>query len=832
MDRSSLRIAFRTLGRHKGFTVVAVLSIAVAIALNTVMYSLMDAMLDPQVSARNPESIYGITYYGVRERPVPPEDIAKAVGARFPGFEGLTGARRFVSSFRTEPLAENGNRYMRVAATVVRPNYFDFLGTQPMEGRTFVERDENTPVAVISDRLARKLFPDESPIGRAFTLDGEGLTVIGVVRRNGTFGPLMSDLWRLREARAAPVGVTLMRFREAIDQFTIGDQLKDVAAQLALSVGATPGATSFRGRQFVTRNMVLNSFHYALIGAVIAVLLVACANLANLQLARGLARTRELALRSAVGASRRQLIEHLVLESALLAVTGLALGIALTTWGVHLVRTSIPPAIEDYIIEPQTSWKMFVVAASAALLCVFLVGLIPALHISRVDPDTLLKSGSGTGANKAHRRRYGMMVVAQIGFALPILIGAIVVFNGSWRMHSRNWLVRELYGYDPTPLIVANVPIVAQAGNDVVVRMADVAAELTARAKAIPGVIDASVVFRREPGGRAVTVDDDNGYLREEMAHLWSYAVVSPSYFRTMGRAMERGRDFNEGEFDGTAVIMDAPTARFLWQSKPPLGRAIKFGDAKSELPFQRVVGIVGDLRDTFAIRRYNPNANFRLQQVMRVITPTDSLVLRARLWPARPGNTGVPQRMLPAYLNVSVLARAEGNTELAAIRLNRVLRSWRSGGEQATAVALLDQEGISERRVRQDFVTSLFSTFALLGVALVALGVYGIVSHSVAERKREIAVRISLGAQMRDILRSVLREGNAIVLAGIALGLGFTYFTVGWLQHFFFGEYDGNNSVLFAFIAAGLFGIATLAAFIPALRATRIDPVEALRHE
>ena len=832
MDRSTLRIAARTLRRHKGFTTVAVLSIAVAIALNTVMYSLMDAMLDPQVSARNPETIYGITYYGVRDRPVPAEDIARAIGARFPAFEGLTGLRPYRSSFRAEPLAENGNRYMRVSAMVVRPNYFDFLGTEPLEGRTFVARDENSPVAVISDRLARKLFPDESPVGRAFTLEGEGLTVIGVVRRNATFGPLISDLWRLRESGAAPVPVTLMRFREQIDQYAIGEQLKDVAAQLALSVGAQPGSTSFRGRQFVSRNMVLSSFHYALIGAVVAVLLVACANLANLQLARGLARTRELALRSAVGASRRQLIAHLVLESALLALIGLALGVVLTFWGVHLVRTSIPPAIEDYIIEPQTSWKMFGVAASAAMLCVFLVGLIPALHISRVDPDTLLKSGSGTGANRAHRRRYGVMVVAQIGFALPILIGAIVVFNASWRMHSRSWLIRELYGFDPTPLIIANVPIVAQAGNEVVVRMAELAAELTTRAKSVPGVVDAGVVFRMEPRGKTVTVDDESGHLREEMAHLWSYSLVSPSYFRTMGRAMEQGRDFQDGEFDGSAVIMDAPTARFLWPSQSPLGRAIKFGDAKATMRFHRVVGIVGDMRDTFAIRRNNPNANFRLQQVMRVITPTDSLILRGRLWPARPAGAVTVQRWLPGYLNVSVVARANGNSELAAIRLNRALRSFRSGAEQPTAVALLDQEGISERRIRQDFVTSLFSTFALLGVALVALGVYGIVSHSIAERKRELAVRISLGATARDILHSVLREGNAIVLAGVALGLGLTYFTVGWLSQFFFGEYDGNNSLLFAFIAAGLFAIAALAAFVPALRATRIDPVEALRHE
>lgn len=830
MDRSTLRIATRTLRRHKGFAVVAVLSIAVAIALNTVMYSLMDAMLDPRISARQPDNVYGIAYYGDRFRRLGLDDVDKAVAARFPNFEGVTGSRWYESSWRAEPLLENRSRYMRGRPMVVRPNYFEFLGTQPLEGRTFLSRDEGTQTVVISDRLARKLFPDESPVGRSLSIDGNGFTVIGVVTRNATFGPLSSDAWMLSQG-GQPVKVNLMRLKEKIDPNSIGDQLKDVAAQLAIAAGEEPGSTAFRGDAFVSRHAVLNSFHFALIGAVVAVLIVACANLANLQLARGLSRNRELALRSAVGASRRHLIQHLMLESAILAVIGLVVGLLLTTWGVHIVRTAIPPAIEDYIIEPQTSWKMFAVASLAALVCLFFVGLIPALHISRVDPDTLLKSGSGTGANKAHRRRYGMMVVAQIGFALPILIGAIVVLKAAWTMHSRDWLIREVYGYDPSALVTANVPVIANPGNNVALRMADVAAELTTRAKFIPGVTEAAVYFAREPEGKSVTVDDAGGYLREEMAHLWSYSIVSPSYVRTTGRSIERGRDFGETEFDGTAVIMDARTAKFLWGNENPLGRAIKFGDAKSKAPFHRVVGIIGDLRDTFAIRRRDPNANFRLNQVFRVITPADSLVVRAKLWPARP-TASVAQRMLAGRSSVSLYARAHGNTELAAVRLQRTLRSFRTGGEAPTAVTLLDQAGISERRIRHDFVGSLFSTFAFLGIALVALGVYGIVSHSIAERRRELAVRISLGATMRDILRAVLREGNAIILAGIALGLGFTYFTVGWLGQFFMTEYDGNDSVLFAFIAVGLFALAALAAFIPALRATKIDPVDALRHE
>jgi putative ABC transport system permease protein len=826
IDRSTLRIALRTLARHRGFTAVAIVSLAVAIALNTTMYSALDAMLDPRINARQPDLIYSLRYYGDYRRKLSPDDVEKALRAGMRGYEGVTGFRGYTNFWRQVPIAENGSRYQRVQPFVVRSDFFDFLGSQPREGRTFLARDEGELNAVISDRLAAKLFPDESPVGRSLLLEGIGYTVIGVVERNSTFTPLAGDIWILRSAGTPPVQIGLIRFREKINQYDINDQLKVIAAQLALAVGEKPSQVGFRGLQFVLRHYTIASFHLALVGAVAAVLLVACANLANLQLARGLARSRELALRSAVGASRRQLVGHLLLESALLALGGLALGLVLTLWGVHVMRASVPPVMAGVIIEPQTSWRMFVFAAGAALVCLFLVGLVPALHVSKVDPDTLLKAGSGTGANREHRKRYGVMVVAQIGFALPVLIGAIVVFRAALKIHDHSHFVRNVYGYDPAPIVAANVPIAPSEGSTVV-RIADAAAELKSRAQSVSGVVDAAAYYTRRPVGNMVMVDDANGYLREEMAHQWDYRMVSPSYFRVFGRSMAQGRDFEEGEFDGSGVIMDARSAKFLWKNENPIGRAIKFGNAQSKESWHRVIGIVGDMRDTFAIRRTDPYANYRLNQVYRVITPTDSIALRT----IRPGLATVPLAIAQLRATLTIYARARGNTELAAVRLQRELRSMRSA-DGPSAVPLEDELGISTWRIRQDFVASLFSTFALLGLGLVAIGVYGIVSHSVAERRRELAVRISLGATARNILHSVLREGNVLILAGVAIGLLFTKYTVLWLGSYFGGEHDGYNAPLFALIAAFLFGIAAFAAFVPAWRATRIDPVEALRHE
>jgi len=451
-----------------------------------------------------------------------------------------------------------------------------------------------------------------------------------------------------------------------------------------------------------------------------------------------------------------------------------------------------------------------VFAAVASVVCLFLVGLVPALRISRVDPNELLKSGAGTGANREHRRRYGMMVIAQIGLALPVFIAAIVILKAAVRLSSPD-VITNRYGYDPRPMISARVPYAPSRGK--VVRIGEVAAELVSRAKSVPGVLEATAVSSRDPLKHRVTVDDENGVLREEPAAMWSYRVVSPTYFRAVSQTIGRGRDFIDGESDGKAIIVDAASAKYLWgNNQDPLGRSIKFGPRDANLPWHRVVGVVKDPRDTSIIRRMDYTTGYRLAGVYRVITPEDSVVVTNQ------------------FGSMALRVRVRGNTELAAVRLQRELRTLRSV-EPPGVIPMLDDIGLAQERAQQDFVASLFSSFALLGLGLVAIGVYGIVSHSVAERRRELAVRISLGATSRDILHSVLREGNALILTGVAIGLLMTKYSVWWLDRFM-EENDGYNAILFAGIAAVLFAIAALAAYIPALRATRIDPVEALRHE
>ena len=808
----------RTLGRHRGFTIVAVASLAIAIALNTTMYSVLDAMLAPRVNAREPLRVYSVWFWTSTGRKPPVDVIGNALRDGLTGFGDFTGhsfGGRFW--FLGEPLAENGPNYRRVRPTYVWNNFFEFLGTSPLEGRTFTRADDASGApAVISDRLARHLFPRQSPVGRGLTIDGNGYTVIGVVERSSAFEPLSGDVWLLRAAAAAPIELSLIRMRRDVDAKQVEGELAVIAARLAAFVGDGPRTSRFTGVGLAYSVMSVTGVHYAMIAAVVAVLLVACANLANLQLARGLTRARELAVRAAVGASRRQLIAHLLIESTLLALAGLSLGLLATLWGAHAVRATLPPEVMGMLLEPQTSWRVFLFAAAAAVFCVVVAGLIPALRLSRVDPDTLLKSGSGTGANRAHRRRYGIMVIAQIAFALPVLIGAFVLLKATITMENDRSSVAR-YGYDTSPMLASNIwfRFGPDGNRSERVPIAGVAEELVSRAVGVPDIIDAAVEMSEAPERKRVSVDDENGAVREVPAPIWTYEVVSPSYLRTFGRRVATGRDFFEGENDGRSVIISKPTAEFLWGHRNPIGRAIKLGHLGSRMPWLRVVGVIADPRDTAQIRRSNPNAAYRLDEVIRVITPGDSVGSRTN------------------FGRMTLYARVRGNTSLAAIRLQRGLRSVKFPSLATPAVVPLDEQYRQHYRLAQQrFVTVIFTTFGWIAVALVAIGVYGIVAHSIAERTRELAVRISLGATSRNILHAVLREGNVLILGGVAIGLLLTRDSVWWLVKFMPDEDAGYDAPLMALVASILFAVAVFAALWPALRATRIDPVEALRHE
>src|SRR6185503_12946825 len=531
--------------------------------------------------------------------------------------------------------------------------------------------------------------------------------------------------------------------------------------------------------------------------AVIAVLLVACANVANMQLARGIARSRELALRTALGATRGRIIAHLLIESLMLAGIGLGLGLALTFAGNALLRASIPPSVGEYIVEPRMSWRVLLFAIGATMACILIVGVLPAIKVSHVDPNELLKSGAGTGATRRHRRGYGFLVVAELALTLGLLSGATVMVRGA--IHSASaWL-----GYDPMRL--ATGYFIRRPARKEYILQSEWLSSVAQRMRALPGIVNAAADMSGSYAGGGALLADSSG-VRELIVAGYSYHVVSPSYFRTMGLPIIAGRDFRDGERDQPAIVIDEYTARKLWPNANPVGALMKLGNARSQRPFVRIVGVVGE-NDEHGKPQLVDLSDFgaTIGYVYYLPGPADTLA------------------MGPYGVAASVTLRTSRNPAT-------VLQEMRTAGV-TRALTMDDAMGLSRGRESRGFLAKLFTLFAALGLGLAAFGVYGVVAHSVAERRREIGVRIALGATARDVLHAVLRESVIIALLGVALGLLFTKYGVMLVAQFSANE-DIFNAPLFAGVALFLASAAAASALVPAMRATRVDPTESLRSE
>jgi putative ABC transport system permease protein len=803
--RRDIRIATRSLVRHPTFAITATLALALAIAVNTTMFSVLDAMINPRIGAAHPEELYSMRYYGFYGVRWSSPDLALAAGGKM--FSGVTSGSYYFGG----GVVERGDVVRRAEVMTVRANFFSFLGVSPLEGTLTPPADPAQAAAtiIISDRLRAELFRDgESPVGQSLIVDGTPLRIIGVARYYGAVSELNQDIWGF-PAPSRTLTSNLIRLRPGVTLQEAERELNIFAARIALGENQQTKDARFAlkpiGQQFEVQR-----FHYALIGAGIAVLLVACTNLANLQLARGIGRASELALRSALGASRRQIVVQLMIESGVLTVGALGLALLFALAGNALIHATIPPHIGQYVVEPQTSWRMVGFAAITAALSLVIVGLAPAIHVSRIDINSLLKSRAGTGAHRANQRTYGGLVIAQIALTLPLVCAAVLLSRSAARMSSSDYRMREQVGYDTTPLVLASVTL--QPSPKAPIPIADIAGRLVSIVRAIPDVADAAVEISRNFHNNAIAVDDNDGAVRDIPNAGLNYMVVSPSYFRTMGIPIERGKDFAEGGHTEPEIVMDRNSGYYLWPRSAPIGRSMKLSEAHYDSPWIKVVGITGDSlsEDARDIRRMLDT--LRVTNIYRVMTVTDTL----------PANQFAR--------SIAVFVRVKRDPQRVASALRRALRGIET--TRPPQVELYDDfRGIPQRAAVLQFIASLFATFGVLALGLSALGVYGIVAQSVTDRKREVAVRIALGATPRNIVRALIREGNVLVLAGVAIGLYMTKETIGWLGEFL-GEVDLTNALLFGLLCIALFSAMVLSAFVPAFKATKLDPMEVLRAE
>ena len=804
--RRDVRIATRTLVRHPTFAITATLALALAIAVNTTMFSVLDAMINPKIGASHPEQLYNLRYFGHfgRRLGLSAPDQALAAGGRT--YSGYSASGHY-SGGRT---IERGELVRRAEIIVVRPNFFAVLGVAPIEGSVAPNPDPAQAAAtiIISDRLEKQLFQDgESPVGQSIDIDGIPLRIIGVVRHYDAADALDQDVWAF-PAIGQELSSNLIRLRAGATVSDAQRELKLLASRVALGEGDQTKNARFALKP-ISRQFNAQRFHFALIGAGIAVLLVACTNLANLQLARGIGRASELALRSALGASRHQIVVQLMIESAVLAFGALLLAVLLAIAGNAVIHATIPPNVGAYVVEPQTSWRMVVFAAITAAASLVIVGLVPAVHVSRVDINSLLKSRAGTGAHRTNRRTYGALVITQIALTLPLVCAAVLLSRSAMNMSSPDHRMREEFGFDTRPIVLAVFQLPsADSGN---VLIAELAGTLVSRARQIPGVADAAVEITRGFHNNAVTVDDNDGGIHEFPNAGLGYRMVSPSYFRTMGLPMERGKDFVDGAQTQPLIVMNRGSGWYLWPRSAPIGRSMKLSEAHYESPWIKVVGIVGDSlsEDARQVRRLIDT--LRVSSVYRLMVVGDSLP---------------PRR----YGGLLLYVRAKKDPQRVASLIRHTMRGIIST-RTPFVQSFDDSQEIPQRAAVLQFIAALFTTFGVLALGLSALGVYGIVAQSVSDRKREVAVRIALGATPRNIVRALIREGNVLVLAGVAIGLYMTKETIGWLGSFL-GDVDLANALLFGLLCIALFSAMVLSAFVPAFRATKLDPMEVLRAE
>jgi putative ABC transport system permease protein len=802
-----LRYAARSLRKSPGFALVAIPTLALAIGANTAVFSFVHAALLRALPYPSPERLVVVGDAGGR---------GSVDNVGFTTFQDLRDGNRTFATLAAirswlPTLAEKGEAE-RLPAMRVSWNYFAMLGVRPALGREFLpqeDRPETWRVLLLSDSLWRRRFgADPGVLGRTVRMNDRDFRIVGVLP--ASFEPLVSARYYKPAQLWAPLGYdatlpyacrscqhlkVLGRLRAGVTAGQARADLDRIRGRLAAEhptdypaggMGVVPLREELSGGARPALLVVL--------AAVGFVLLIACANVANLLLARALRRTREIAIRSALGAGRWRLIQQLLAESLLLAAAGGAAGIAVAAAALQGLSRLAPvslPRLDQVGMDP----RVLGFAALVSLTTGLLFGLAPALRLSRPDLRGPLAADSTSVAGGSAPRARKLLVAANLALALMLLAGAGLMLKTLGR------LLRVDPGFRPDRVLALQFSLVgdAYAQDPAVVAFQD---HLLERVRALLGVEAAALAGQIPLGGNG----DRFGFhvegrvtanpAEDPSAERYS---VTPDYFRVMGIALERGRLFT-GEDRASAVpvmVVSETTARQLFRGEDPLGRRVRIGDINSG-PWRTIVGIAADVRHS---------------DIAEVPTPQMYL----------------PQaQVTDSYLVLTVKA-ATPRPEALAGPIRGVLRDLDPGVPIFDVATMRERVGNSVAARR--FVARLLAGFAGLAVILAAIGLYGVISYALGQRTREIGVRVALGASRADILRLVLGSAVFTVIAGLIAGLAGTLTTTRLLRTLLF-DVSPHDPATLALAVVALAAVALAAHWLPARRAARIDPMVALRSQ
>jgi predicted permease len=803
-----LRFALRGLLRAPGFTAAAVIALALGIGATTAIFTVVHAVLLRSLGWGEESRLVSIRGnfpgQGLLEIPV---SAAEYYDLRRAPFLAVTGI------YANSTAALQGDRAERVKAGYATGNFFAALGVQPRYGRVFDEAEDRKgggDVVILSPAAWRKRFgADPGALGRTLTVDGKPRTVVGILP-SGFRWDVENEIW-------LPFGFSPdelanqrgNRYLYPVGRLTPGATVEGASralSQLSAEVRAAnpswygKGESSWHWTLTPLRDRFVGSARQpllVLLGAVVFVLLIACANVANLLLARGAARAREVAVRSALGAGRGRLVRQLLTESGLLAVAGAAAGILVAFWSLDVLLAAAPDAIRQ-LADLRVSWALLGFAVALTVLTTLVCGLAPALQATRSDlADALKDGGRGTSGPRAGRLRAGL-VVAQVGLSLVLLVGAGLL------LRSFAEVLRVNAGFTPEGVVAAQVSLSGEAyrGDEPQIRYWN---EAMRRAAALPGVESAGAVNIPPLQDRSDWSFTLEGYQppTPEAAPDDELRRAMPGYFETLRIPLRGGRAFTAADDEKApfvAMVNQAWVRKYL-PGQDVLGKRLRFGRDKDTDRFSQwrtLVGVVADTHD-FGLDRPSPAVFY------------------------------LPQRQLPESQMV-VMVRSSGPNHAA---LAQELRTALSAIDPAQPVDWAEpfEARIDSALAPRRFPLQLLAAFAALALVLSALGIYGVTSYAVTQRTREIGVRIAIGAQPSDVLGMVM--GNAMRLAGLGLALGLCAALLGArvLASQLYGV-SGRDPLTYLAISAVLAAVALLASWLPARRATRVDPMTALRAE
>ena len=800
---ADLRHAVRALRRAPGFTAVAVLTLALGIGANSAIFAVVDGVLLRALPYREPATLLSVwtgrshskaEFARIRERARAFAEIA-AVG-NDAGFS----------------LSGHGEA-SRVTGAHISAGLLPLLGVIPSIGAGISAAHEAPaaePTVILSDALWRTRFgADPSVIGQSIELDGRAHMVAGVMPRDFRLPSARTQLWvaaRMDEANAGDFwgwhGLEILgRLRPGVTLASAGDELAMIAEQVRLENPLWRPAEGYvDGIEIVPlRDAMVGDVRtllFILLAATGAVLLIACVNVANLTLARALGRSREVAIRTALGAGRSRVVRHLVAESLLLALIGGAAGLVIAAAGVDLLRTFLPadtPRLSEVALDPRVLAFTLMLAVLTGVAC----GVIPALRASSAAPASVLGDGArGASVGRAQRRLSGALVVAEIALAVVLVAGAALLLRSFHAMRQVD------PGFATANLVTARLDPVATRYREPARRIA-LWESIVERVGAVPGIehvgATTQLPFRGRSGLMATRVegaDQDPGNLP-----MLYYQVVTPGYLQAIGVPVTRGRGLAASDRAGApdVVVVNEAMVRRFWPNEDPIGKRIGYPWPSDWLT---VVGVVADVREGGLALDAEPAIYRPFHQA-----PEAAMSIVVRVDGAR-GASGTAAATAGVR---SIVAAIDADMPVSDIRTM--------------------EERVAHDVARPRVTASLLVSFAVIALALGAVGIYGVIAYAVGRRTREIGVRMALGARRRDVATMVLREGAVLAGAGIAIGVGGAVFATRTMRGLLYGIEPGDPATLAA-VSLVLLVVALGASWLPARRAAGVDPAVALQSD